>query len=99
MIRKAFAAKAGQAIQERVETASRLHDGLMQANDGEALNDLRHQRPRLQGLLQKLAAYYQAVPGESSHFIKDPNEMKRITRTMAQREGLACSLARALQDV
>lgn len=28
MIRKAFAAKAGQAIQEWVETASRLHDGL-----------------------------------------------------------------------
>lgn len=98
MARGAFASKAGQAIQEWARTASLLYDGLTKANGGDesALNDLRAQSPRFKELLRKLTAYYKAVPGESSRFIKDPEAMKEIRRIMAEREELALSLGRAL---
>ncbi|MCL4514073.1 MAG: SDR family oxidoreductase [Firmicutes bacterium] len=98
MARGAFASKAGQAIQEWARTAFLLYDGLTKANGGDesALNDLREQSPRFKELLRKLAAYYKAVPGESSRFIKDPEAMKEIRRIMAEREELVLSLNRAL---
>ncbi|MGE5576052.1 MAG: SDR family NAD(P)-dependent oxidoreductase [Syntrophothermus sp.] len=101
MARGAFASKAGQAIQEWARTASLLYDGLTKATGGDesALNDLRAQIPRFKELLRKLAAYYKAVPGESSRFIKDPEALKEIRRIMAEREELALSLGQALEQV
>jgi NAD(P)-dependent dehydrogenase (short-subunit alcohol dehydrogenase family) len=98
MARNGFKTKSGQAIQDWRRTAERLLQELEAAQTGEVgiSRALLAEYPRLRGLLEKLAIYYQEVPGETKRFTKDQAMLRQVEETTRQRVQLIHSLEMTL---
>jgi NAD(P)-dependent dehydrogenase (short-subunit alcohol dehydrogenase family) len=84
---RGFKGKAGQSVQDWMDTAANLTEQLkkIEESDAAAETAFRDSYPRLKELLDKLISYCQAIPGESARVVQDPETLSSISKAMAGR--------------
>jgi hypothetical protein len=101
LARSGFRRKAGQSVEAWACTAEELRARLerTEAGDGGALGELRAGLPRLAGLLERLAVYFQEEPAEAARFTRDEAFLRQAAEVAAARVAAIGDLQAALREV
>jgi NAD(P)-dependent dehydrogenase (short-subunit alcohol dehydrogenase family) len=99
LARSGFKARAGQSLQDWARAASSLTAQLDGLAGGGPATGFTSGLPRLLGLVAKLIAYYQAVPGETARFTKDAAVLAEVKATCDGREAALRALVAALKAI
>jgi NAD(P)-dependent dehydrogenase (short-subunit alcohol dehydrogenase family) len=91
MARRGFKGKAGQSLQDWLRTISELGELAAVGSPPPAAV------PRYAALLERLAVYYEGVPGEMARFTKDADLLLQVAQLTKERVGVIRDLIIALQ--
>lgn len=98
MARGGFKRKAGQSVQDWRRTLARFTDLTDRAHDDDeqTLAQMEAECGLMASRLDQLISYFEAVPGETARFTKDPELLCGVTQIMGERVAAAQRLRLAL---